>query len=190
MNLLTRLVRFAGRNPLATAGDRLEAAVLVGAIAVALLAVPIAGATGSEIYATQKAQAAAQQNTRHWVEAVLIQDAPPTIGSTERGGVVESTPVLAVWRLPNGMAREGMVQAHYDAKAGATVPIWIDDQGEVSSPPLTAEGAAINAIILALLLWGGTSGAMALLYLVVRFTHQRIRMRRLSAEWDRIATGQ
>ncbi|GLZ27932.1 hypothetical protein Lesp02_01220 [Lentzea sp. NBRC 105346] len=187
--LLSRIVHtaFPGRNRLAGAGDRVEAAVLIGAVAVALLAVPIAGATGSEIYATQKVQAAGQQQTRHRAQAVLIENAPPMIGSAEKGGVVESAPVAAAWRLPDGMTREGTVQAHYGAQAGATLPIWIDDNGDIADPPLTPQGAAINAIILALLLWGGMSGTMAVLYLVVRFVHSRFRLRRWGAEWDRIA---
>ncbi|GGU50513.1 Rv1733c family protein [Lentzea flava] len=186
---MTRLVHqaFPYRNKLATTGDRIEGAVLAAGVAVALLAVPVVAATGSEVYATHRAQVAVEQASRHHVDAVLIEDAPPTIGSTERGGVVESTPVLARWRLPDGSAREGVVQAHYDAKAGAKVPVWIDRNGAVTVPPMTNEGAAINAILLALLLWGGTAGSMTLLYLAVRFAHQRIRERRWGTEWLRIA---
>ncbi|WP_330275871.1 hypothetical protein OG205_09500 [Lentzea sp. NBC_00516] len=186
---VSRLVHhvFPGRNPLATAGDRIEGAVLALAIAVTLLAIPIAGAAASESYATRRAQIPVHQAARHEVDAVLVEDAPPTIGSTERGGVVESTPVLARWRLPDGSARQGVVQAHYDAEAGAVVPIWIDQDGAMTEAPTTEEGAAFNAILLALLLWSAVAGTAALLYLAARFTHQRIRMGRWADEWARIA---
>lgn len=186
---MSRLVHaaFPGRNRLATTGDRVEGAVLVVTVLVVLLTIPVAAATGSEIYGTQKEQVAEEQRTRHRVDAVLMEDAPPTIGASERGGVVESGPVPAMWRLPNGMARQGTVQAHYDAKAGATVPIWINENGDLSVAPLTTEGAAINGTVLALLLWSGVSGAMALLYLATRFAHKRIRLRRWASEWERIA---
>ena len=63
---MSRLVRraFPCRTRLADAGDRWEGAVLVVAVIVALLAVPIAGATGSEIYATQRDQAAYEKPRR------------------------------------------------------------------------------------------------------------------------------
>ena len=187
---MSRLVHqaFPGRNRLATVGDRVEGAVLVLGLTVTLLAVPVVGAMGSEIYATQKARVAVEQATRHKVDAVLIEDAPEAIGSSERGGVVETAPVLARWRLADGSARQGVVQAHYDAKAGAGVTIWVDERGSVSEPPMTTEGAAIDAIVLALLLWGATAGAMVLLYLVTRFVHKRIRLHRWAREWEQISS--
>jgi hypothetical protein len=186
---MTRLVHqaFPYRNKLATTGDRIEGAVLALGVAVSLLAVPVAGATGSETYAEDRARVAVEQVSRQRVDAVLVEDAPLTIGSTERGGVVESTPVPARWRLRDGSTREGVVQAHYDAKAGARVPIWVDESGRAAEPPMTNEGAAINGIILAFLLWGALTGAMALLYIATSFAHRRIRLRQWANEWRRIA---
>ncbi|MGW6442670.1 Rv1733c family protein [Lentzea sp. NPDC055074] len=186
---MSRLVHqaFPGRNRLATAGDRLEGAVLALGLAVTVLAVPLTGATGSEIYAHQRSRVAVEQATRYETTAVLVEDAPETIGSSERGGVVETASVLATWRLPDGSARRGEVQAHYDAQAGAAVTIWVDEHGDPSDPPMTPEGAAIDAIALALLLWAGVAGAMTLLYLATRFTHQRIRLSRWARDWERIS---
>ncbi|HEX7304979.1 hypothetical protein [Lentzea sp.] len=186
---MTRFVHqaFPHRNELATTGDRVEGAVLALGVAVSLLALPVAAAAGSETYAGDQARAAVEQTSRQHVDAILVVDAPVTIGSTERGGVVESTPVLARWRLSDGSTREGVVQAHYDAKAGARVPTWIDETGAVTEPPMTREGAAINGILLALLLWGAATAAMALLYVATSFAHRRIRARRWAGEWQRIA---
>ncbi|GLY49862.1 hypothetical protein [Lentzea sp. NBRC 102530] len=186
---LIRLARqaFPHRNELATAGDRVEGAVLAFGLAVSLLAVPVAGAVGSEVYATDRTRVAVEQAGRHQVDAFLVEDAPPVIGPGERGGVVETTWARARWRLPDGSAREGAVQARFDAPAGSKVPIWVDENGGVSTAPLTAEGAGINAVILGLLLWAAVTGAMALLHLVTSWTHRRVRARRWAAEWRRVA---
>jgi hypothetical protein len=186
---VSRLVRqaFPGRNPLATAGDRLEGALLAVAVAVALLAVPIAGAVGSELHGRQRAQAVSEQEARQRAVAVLAEDAPPVLKVDDRGTVLESAPVRATWDGPDGQAREGTVQAHRGARAGTAVPIWIDRHGGVTKPPLSAAGAAINAIGVAVLLWGAATASGALLYLVVRFARTRARMRRWELEWERVA---
>ncbi|WP_086664507.1 hypothetical protein [Lentzea kentuckyensis] len=43
---------------------------------VALLAVPVAGAVGSETYATHTARVEVEQKSRTQVDAVLVEDAP------------------------------------------------------------------------------------------------------------------
>jgi hypothetical protein len=186
---MSRLVHqaFPGRNRLATTGDRVEGAVLVLGLAITVLTVPVAAATGSEIFAHQRSRVAVEQASRHKTDAVLIEDAPETIGASERGGAVETAPVLATWRLADGRAKQGEVQAHYDLKAGVTVTIWIDGNGNPSDPPMTSEGATIDAIVLAMLLWSGVAGSMALLYLATRFVHKRIRSQRWAREWEQVS---
>lgn len=180
---------FPGRNPLATAGDRIEGVVLVVAVVVALLALPVAAAVGSDFYAAQLAQSASEQQTRQQVVAVLLEDAPPVSGVVDPDGPVESASVRATWRGPDGVPREGLVRAAHGRKAGGILPIWVDRGGDPVEPPLTTAGAVVEAAGLAALLWAGVSAAMAVLYLAVRFTHKRMRTRRWAAEWERIASG-
>lgn len=187
--LIARAVRlaFPGRNKLATAGDRLEGAVLVGAAVVALLAVPVAGAAGSELHARQQAQVVGEQETRQRAQAVLVEDAPPVTKVDDRGTVLETAPVLATWSGPEGQVLQGTVQAHRGAPAGTTVPIWIDRRGGVTEPPLTAAGSVITAIGLALAVWAGVTAVAAVLYLLTRFTHTRLRRRRWELEWEQVS---
>ncbi len=188
--LLGRVFRqaFPGRNQLATAGDRLEGAVLVIAVTVVLLAVPVAAAVGSELHAGQWAQVVSQQETRQRAEAVLAEDAPPPVSVDDRGAVPEKAFVRATWLGPDGQVRQGDVQANQGTKAGTTVPIWIDrHDGALTEPPLSARGAAVNAIGVALMLWAAATAAVALLYLLTRFAHTRSRMRRWELEWQRVS---
>ncbi|MBM7863833.1 Rv1733c family protein [Lentzea nigeriaca] len=186
---LSRVVRqaFPGRNELATAGDRLEGAVLAAALVIALLAVPVAGAVGSELHARQQTRVAVDQQTRQRADAVLAENAPPAAHVDDRGTVLEAVPVRARWLGPDGQERQGEVQAHYGATAGTTVPIWIDRHGGLTAPPLSAEGAVITAIGAALLVWGAATAAVALLYLVTRFVHTRLRRRRWELEWRQVS---
>ncbi|HEX8866548.1 MAG TPA: hypothetical protein VF821_12915 [Lentzea sp.] len=66
---------------------------------------------------------------------------------------------------------------------------WLDQNGDQVAPPLTNEGAAGNAIALAVLLWIAVTAAMTLLHLLVRLAHEQIRLRRWAGEWERIAPG-
>ena len=188
--LLARVVRQAipCRNRLATAGDRLEGSLLVVAVVVALLALPVAGAAGSEFYVAQTARSTSERQARHMVSAVLLEDAPPVKGFVDPDGPVESAPVRATWRGPDGVQRQGVVQAAHGRKAGGTVPIWVDRGAVMTRPPLTAVGAVLKAVVLAVVLWTGATAVMALLYLTVRLAHKRVRVRRWAAEWERIAS--
>jgi hypothetical protein len=183
-NPMSRFFRrvFPGRNPLATYGDRIEGGVLALAVVVAFLAVPVAGAVGSEAYGAYKSRVEVEQANRTQVDAVLVEDAPELSGRSE--GAVETTSVTATYQLPDGTARTGLVPASYDAASGATVRIWIDRNGEVVEPPMTRDGAVISGFVMAFLLWGGVSGAMALLYVVVKYLHTRIRLRRWRLAWE------
>lgn len=185
-NLMSRLVRraFPGHNPLATYGDRLEGAVLALGVVVALLAVPVAAAVGSEIYATHESRVEVEQTSRTQVDAVLVEDAPSLGGAASSEAVVETTEATASWRTPDGTVRRGVVRAPYGAEVGTTLRIWVDLSGEVAEPPMTNQGAAFNAIFSALLLWGLIAGAMALLFGLVRFACMRIRLRWWQLEWE------
>lgn len=185
-NTMSRLVRraFPGRNPLATFGDRVEGAVLALGVVVSLLAVPVAGAVGSEIYATHESRVAAEQKSRTKVDAVLVENAPSMDGAASSEALIETTDATATWRTPDGLEREGVVRAPYGAEAGTSVRIWIDLSGEPTEPPMTNHGAAFNAIFSAVLLWGLIAGAMALLFGVVRFACMRVRLRWWQLEWE------
>ncbi|WP_439657903.1 Rv1733c family protein [Lentzea sp. HUAS TT2] len=188
--LFTRVVRqaFPGRNSLATAGDRVEGAVLVVVVAVVLLALPISGAVGSEYYAAQSIQSAGERQTRQQVAAVLLEDAPPVSGFVDPDGPVESALVFATWRGPDGKQRQGAVRAAHGRKAGGTVPIWVDQDGVPAGAALTTGGAVVKAVVLAVVLWAGVSAVMLALFLAVRCTHKRLRARRWAVEWERISS--
>lgn len=150
----------------------------------ALLAVPVAGAIGSEIYATHESRVEAEQKSRIQVDAVLAVDAPSMDGAAGSEELVETTEAIATSHMPDRLARKGVVRAPYGAEAGTTLRIWVDLSGEPAEPPMTNQGAAFNTIFSAVLLWGLIAGAMALLFGLVRFACMRIRLRWWQLEWE------
>ena len=175
-----RLVRsvFHGRNPLARTSDRVESAVFVIAVLVALLGVPVAAAIGSEVYAGQSVASTEQLSIRRQVTATLLEDTGPGAAND-----VTSPAVRASWQAPDGTPRQGGVPAAHDLVTGSRIPIWVDDGGRLTTPPLTSEGAVITAIGSAVLLWSGLVGVLCVAHLSTVHLHRRRNVRRWETEW-------
>jgi hypothetical protein len=75
---------------------------------------------------------------------VLLADVP-------RSGYGRSGPVArARWAAPGGRARTGTVSAPPGAKAGSTVPVWVDASGHLATaPPLQLAQVHEQAVLAA-----------------------------------------
>ncbi|MGW5744723.1 Rv1733c family protein [Amycolatopsis sp. NPDC003861] len=182
-----RIARFGrrvrpGRNPLARAGDRVEALLLLLAVAGALLAIPIAAAFGSETYAAQNARAAEERTTRHPATAVTLAAASNQPYSTDGAGApAAQTSVPAAWFDARGTRHTGDVLADPGSPAGTRVAIWLDQRGELAAEPLSASTSAADGVFAAILLWTAITGALVGLYATARFVLIRFH----AAAWDR-----
>ena len=173
-------------NALRRPSDRVAAAIVVAAVTAFLVGAPIV-----TLVAGRWAGAAALQVARHqratWrqVPAVLLTDAP---GSMDIGdGGVALPEVRARWTAPDGGSRRGYVAAPSGTQAGRTVPIWVDQAGQLTGPPLQPRqvtGQAVLAMVAApftlgaFLLCAGALGIQAV---------DRRRLAAWDAEWR--ATG-
>jgi hypothetical protein len=167
-----------GRNSLARSWDRIEAAALIGVVAGALLALPLAALTGTSTYAKQAAVSTAQRAARHPTTATLLTDAPPAVDSESVGG---NSAVEARWVLTNGATRTGMIDAPAGTRAGTTVPIWLTNTGNPAPAPPTPTDAAITATLAGAGVW-----LAAVTLLTIRYWNTRRRLDRLrTAQWDR-----
>jgi hypothetical protein len=135
---LARLARWLGfdRNPLRRGTDRVEGALRLVMIILAVLAVPaasVAAGRWADHYALHRAQV--QRTVNHQVTAVLLEDAPATeIPSPYTS--VQTAWVPARWQPPGQPPRTGEVLAVVGARKGSTVRTWIDPTGAVTDPPL------------------------------------------------------
>ncbi len=99
---LARLARWLGfdRNPLRRGTDRVEGALRLVMIILAVLAVPaasVAAGRWADHYALHRAQV--QRTVDHQVTAVLLRDAP-AIGTPDPYASVQTAWVPARWRQP------------------------------------------------------------------------------------------
>jgi hypothetical protein len=182
-----RIARFRrrlhpGRNPLARAGDRLEAVLLALVIAGALLALPFAAAFGSDTYAAQTARAEQESATRHPATAVSLAAASSQTYSTDGAGApADQTTVPAAWFDARGARHTGDVLADAGSPAGTRVSVWLDQHGELTTEPLSPSTSAADGVFAAVLLWVAITGALVGVYGAGRLVLSRLH----SAAWDR-----
>ncbi|MFI7117388.1 hypothetical protein [Amycolatopsis sp. NPDC049868] len=176
-----------GRNPLARREDRIEAFVVIVAIVLVVLALPVAAAVASGVFAARAEQAVAEQATRYRTEATLLEDGAP-IAIAGRSGVVHDTaPAEATWVTREGDRRVGEVEATRGIRAGAKVPVWLDESGSPVAAPFTVADARILGI--------GTGAGLWLAFIVVvlagyrcgRILLDRVRWARWQEEWREFA---
>lgn len=183
---MSRLHRFGfGRNPLRRRADRLESAVLLAALLVAVLTIPVAVVLGTTVRDHQEAAAAElraglQQVTAQTLEdtATLVPTAPGQIASEVRIAWVDAT----------GAPREGRADVLIGTRAGTELTIWLDRSGAVHRAPResadsTALGASAGTGLL-MLVWMIAWG----LYRLARLSLDRRRAEAWTVEWEQVAS--
>ncbi|HEX5116899.1 MAG TPA: hypothetical protein VFW65_17035 [Pseudonocardiaceae bacterium] len=181
---LTGLVRSLGwgRNALRRRTDRIEAAVVIGAIVLTLAAVPAALAIGTRVHRHYLSVSATQTAAERHVTATLLDpsDTLP-LGSPE-----STVPVRARWTQPPGVGHVGIVQAAESTSAGSHVRIWTNPAGTPMDPPLSVDQARNRggfAILAAMLAVVSLLGSMIA---IVRMRLNRIRYAAWSDEWQHV----
>jgi hypothetical protein len=170
-----------GSGPLKRGSDRLEFLARVLLAFALLAAAPISLAVATVTYTQAQDQAATEAAARHPVTARLLEDVPVPAGDVwDNGARAEGN---AVWTDPAGTEQRGTVIVPVGAKAGHTVSVWFDQDGNRTAPPLNAGDVTGRAaskgsgtfVMLCLVACGAYLGTRALL--------DRSRARRWAADW-------
>jgi hypothetical protein len=122
-----------GSGPLKRGTDRVQALSRVLLLVIVLAAIPVALCTASTSRGHLIGAAAAQARSRHQVQAVLLQDAVSSTAS------YESAPYYAPVRwttAAGGGARVDTLPVPPGARAGTSVPVWVDAAGNLTAAPL------------------------------------------------------
>ena len=176
------LLRPAGRDPLVRTIDRIEALVLVLAVAVSLIAAPIAAAVGTAVYDSSRQIYAEQAHTRHPV-AATVTDVPAS--QVSRTG---TTTVSARWTAADA-EHSGTVKAQSNANAGDTIEIWVDDNGAQVPAPAPTSLAAAEAAMGAVVIWICAAAIATTLFTVTRAVCDRVRFTRWQHDLDTLVGG-
>ncbi|MFD5247687.1 hypothetical protein ACFWIW_24335 [Amycolatopsis sp. NPDC058340] len=175
------------RNPLVRWSDRLEAALVIGAVLLALLAIPFAAAAGSAAYAEGRERAAEQVANRQEATAVLLADAPPVQVRLDGVPMDEKVEATARWTAPGGLIREGVVTVDAGLATGNEVRIWLDASGHPVDAPATADDALSRGIGVGAGLWVGWLTLVTGIFLMCRAALARGRAAEWAREWQRMA---
>jgi hypothetical protein len=170
-------------GPLLRASDRLEVVARVLVVAVLLTAVAVALAVATATYTHGQSEVVSQAADRRQVTALLLEDASAPASS---GAVADVGRASAIWTTPSGAERSGPVLAPVGARAGSTVVIWVADDGDRTTRPLSPADVVSRAVVAGVLTYVLSSSLTVGGYLVLRCQLDRNRARRWETEWAEV----
>ncbi|MEV0067953.1 MULTISPECIES: hypothetical protein [unclassified Amycolatopsis] len=172
-----------GHGSVARTSDRVQAALVLVTILVALAAIPFSAAAGSAVYAAQKEQSARELAENRPATATLLADGPPVSIGGRSGEVGSPMPTDAMWFGRDGARHLGQVNANAGTHRGDVVPIWVNSSGTVVAPPTSSAGAVVNSAAAAVGLYFVTCLALAVAYGISVIALNRYRARKWQQEW-------
>jgi hypothetical protein len=145
---------------------------LLGGLVVGLMA---AGAVERSVE-TQRAES-------RQVRAVLVEDAPGP--SPARAASDHRVWGKVRWTAPDGSAHKEEARVPPKARAGSTVPVWVDRTGGITTPPVSTGEAWLHMAMGGALAGAFTGGVLGAAWLG-RLALDRRRMAMWDAEWERV----
>lgn len=178
-----------GRNPLARDVDRVESTIVILFVVIALVLVPVMLTFGSVTFTSLTEQGSRESTARYESVATLTEDAPVTSVGTQGEVFLVTAKVAATWQLLDRTTRTGLVDAAEGLKAGAEVPVWLDESGAPAKAPLSTADAAVAGVLVATVGWFATVGLFAMVFWVLHRVLDQRRFRAWDAEWARMSGG-
>jgi hypothetical protein len=169
-----------GSGPLKRTSDRIQFLARVLLACSLATAIPVALVVASLVREEALTEAEAQSLERHQIDAELVADPAVAPGGADDPQTFRAP---AVWSGPSGGQHTGLVVVPIDAKAGSSVLVWIDGDGDLTTRPLDAGGAMARAVGMAAVTYVWTSALAAGAYLAFRASLDRSRLRRWAADW-------
>lgn len=181
---VTRLGRFVrgrrpDRNPLRRASDRLETVVLLVLVIAFLVGAPFIALASTEFALTKAHQAQlAEQASWHQVPARVLKPALPG-----GGPYATQAEVQARWTAPDGKTVTGDIPVPFGTAPGATVRVWVTQDGQLTSPPMQDEQVTGQAYFAGTFSVIGLAVLLGITGLLARRALDKRRMAGWDAEW-------
>ncbi|WP_458685609.1 Rv1733c family protein [Nocardia tengchongensis] len=130
-------------NPLMRASDRWEALLRLLAVALMLLAVPVAAAVGTATYSSSAERISVENAAKTEVQATVLTEPKQTVAA----GPAQAAHFEAriQWKR-GGDLGTGTIEVRRDTKVGATVQAWLGPDGLPGDPPQKPGSAVTNGI--------------------------------------------
>lgn len=175
--MLARRLGF-GRSPLRRRLDRIQSMVVLTAVLLAVLMIPVAVAVSHAVTHSIERSEAERRSTMTQVQARALEETLPAI---PEAGTQATSSVRVSWTDPAGWPREGRANVPLGTAKDAEVTIWLDQSGEITTPPRRpGDGAAVGGAVglsTVMLSWLLIAGLARLS--VVPLDRRRLR------DWDR-----
>ena len=162
--------------------DRVEDALAWLLTASAMIVLIGAVTVGVGVY-TQSMDRSSQ-SVRVQATAVLLVDASDKVADTSSAALFAGVP--ARWTDSVGRQHEDEVLARSDSRAGDKVSIWLDRDGDLTSPPGSSLSAALDGLMIGIAVLGLGCSLIAAAWIGLRriiFNHNT---RAWEREWARI----
>jgi hypothetical protein len=168
-------------NPLRRRSDVIAAWLTPVAVLIFIALIPVAATVTSSLARASNAAVAHQMPTWHKVDGRLLRSAPGP-AQTDRGGNLWDELVPARWTF-HGHQYEGAVPVLAGAHAGDLQRIYLNNAGQVQTPPLSPAQLADRIDTIAFI----ALGVLALVLLTVKGIARRIlegrRLRAWESDW-------
>ncbi|NGO47665.1 Rv1733c family protein [Streptomyces ureilyticus] len=172
-----------GANPLRRTSDRAEAWCSGFLLAVLVLGLPVASVTaGLAVHESTMRTVQAQSAERFQVTA-RVTSAPEAASG---GTADEKQKVQVRWTDKDGRQQTGSAPVPLDKTAGSTVRIWVDREGTVKNPPMSATNAKAGGWLMGGMTAVGVYAGFVAARKGMRLALDRRRYAQWDAEWDRV----
>ncbi|MFE7896855.1 hypothetical protein ACFU3E_04790 [Streptomyces sp. NPDC057424] len=163
--------------------DRVEtwsSRVLLAVLVLGLPAASVSAGTAVHESTMRTVRAQAAERSQTTAQVTSAPESAPGSAANERQRV------QLKWTDEDGRQRTGTAQVALDETAGSTVRVWVDREGNVTTPPMSAS----NAQVTGWLMGGMTAAGVYVGFLAarrgVRLALDRRRYAQWDAEWDRV----
>lgn len=170
-----------GSGPLKRKSDRLQFLARVLLLCSLVLAAPPALAVATVTHSRARAEATLEAEERQQVRATLQQDATPEHDGY--GNALGTAGAAVVWTASAGMERKGRVDVPVGARAGTSVPIWVDRRGDQVPQPLDDGDVVRRTVGQGLFTYMWIVALVCAGYFGFRTALDRSRLRRWATDW-------